>query len=329
LEFTEDLLTRGYKEVLFPKPEKGVDFGAKEGAGGEACPGGLGLHIWPRGDHMLMALSNRDGSFTGTIYMDSKGPEDSFEALEDKAKCEAFCKKHYPDAIPHVGGVDKLVKQVAENPNGILGTVVVSRWAIQAKAMLIGDSVHAMVPFFGQGCNCGFEDVFWLSKLLDKYCGDGKGKCAPEKCTPDNYEALFKELETVRKPNADAICAMALENFVEMRDKTADRKFQAMKKVENKLENAYPDRFRSRYAMVCYGGEGNVSYANAKFLGELQTTMLEKLCSHMTWPGNIDTDEGMQAEVEKVDMELASKMIDEILLPKQKELGIDLSTVRH
>jgi len=276
-----------------------------------------------------MALSNRDGSFTGTIYMDSKGPEDSFEALEDRKKCEEFCRKHYADAAPHVGGYDHLVKQIVENPNGILGTVCVSRWAVQGKALLIGDSAHAMVPFFGQGCNCGFEDVYWLSKLLDKYCGDGQGKCLPAKCTPDNYEALFKELETVRKPNADAICAMALENFVEMRDKTADRKFQAMKKVENKLENAYGDRFRSRYAMVCYGGEGNVSYANAKMLGEIQNDILFKLCGHMTSPGNIDTDEGMHAEIEKVDMHLASKMIDENLRPKQAELGIDLSTVRH
>jgi len=138
----------------------------------------------------------------------------------------------------------------------------------------------------------------------------------------------------MRKPNADAICAMALENFVEMRDKTADRKFQAMKRVENDLEQRFPKKFRSRYAMVCYGGDGEVSYANAKYLGTVQDRILQELCEHMTVAaegveGNIDDEEGMASQISKVDIALAEKLIDEQLVPELNKLGMDLTTVRH
>lgn len=324
-EFTEDLLTRGYKEVLFPKPEEGSPgFGATGCDGGEACDGRLGLHIWPRGDHMLMALANRDGSFTGTIYMDNEGEEEAFAAFTDtpegRAKCSQFCEKYYSDAIPHVGGLESLVNQIVKNPTGILGTVRATKWTSQGKVLLIGDSCHAMVPFFGQGCNCGFEDTLWLSKLIDRYCCDA-GKVSAEKCTAENFAACFAAVEAERKPSADAICDMALENFLEMRDKTGDVKFQVLKKVENRLENVFPDKFRSRYAMVCYGGEGNVSYANAKDLGTVQASILEKL-----W----DSSGGIAPEqVNSIELDEAEKLIDQLLVPRQKELGIDLSTIKH
>jgi len=334
--FTEDLLTRGYKEVLFPKPPEGSDFGSDGTNGGEACSGRFGLHIWPRGDHMLMALANLDGSFTGTIYADSKGPEDSFEALEANLEtCQQFCEKYYIDALAHVGGMDSLTSQIRENPNGLLGTVCVDTWAVKSKIVLLGDASHAMVPFFGQGCNCGFEDVLWLSKLLDKYCGaeDGTGVCAVDKCVPANLSPCFQELQDVRKPNADAICEMALENFIEMRDKTGDRKFQAMKRVENQLENLMTDSFRSRYAMVCYGGEGNVSYNNAYQMGPVIHKVLEELCAHMTssedCSGNIDTDEGMQAQIDLVDYELAAKLVAEHISPEIQSRSMDLTTIKH
>lgn len=326
--FTEDILPRGYKEVLFPNPGDN-DFGAAGGGAREACPGANGLHIWPRGDHMLMALANRDGSFTGTIYMDNHGPADSFEAFsntpEGREKCKAFCEKYYTPAVPLVGGMDSLVRQIVENPTGILGTVRATTWAVRGKVVLIGDACHAMVPFFGQGCNCGFEDTLWLSRLLDQHCCEN-GECVAKKCTGENFQACFEALEQERKPSADAICDMALENFVEMRDKTGDVKFQAMKKVENKLENAFPAKFRSRYAMVCYGGEGNVSYANAKKLGMVQANILEQLCADME---GLENEETMIAEISKIDLSQAELLIDKELVPRQQELGIDLSTVRH
>merc|ERR1719313_3252309 len=160
-----------------------------------------------------------------------------------------------------------------QNPNGILGTVSASTWSVRGKVVMIGDAAHAMVPFFGQGCNCGFEDTLWLSRLLDKHCGSAEQE-PPEADIGKGFAACFAELEQKRKPNADAICAMALENFAEMCDKTGNRKFQAMKKVESRIENAIPLKFRSRYAMVCYGGEGEVSYANAKALGIAQHKIL-------------------------------------------------------
>jgi len=326
--FTEDILPRGYKEVLFPNPGEN-DFGAPGGGGNEACSGRYGLHIWPRGDHMLMALANRDGSFTGTIYMDNEGAEESFEAFSDtpegRERCAAFCEKYYAEAIPLVGGIESLVRQVTQNPRGTLGTVRTTKWAVQGKVVLIGDACHAMVPFFGQGCNCGFEDTLWLSRLLDQHCCEG-GQVAPEKCTGETFAACFAALEEERKPSAFAICDMALENFVEMRDKTGDVRFQAMKKVENRLENVFPEKFRSRYAMVCYGGEGNVSYANAKQLGLVQEGILERLCAGMT---GLENEESMLNEVSKVDLQKAEELIDQELVPKQKALGMDLSTVRH
>merc|ERR1712113_1094628 len=108
------------------------------------------------------------------------------------------------------------------NPTGILGTVRTTKWAIQGKVVMIGDACHAMVPFFGQGCNCGFEDTLWLSRFLDKYCGSSTGQCEPDKCTGPNFAACFAALEQERKPSADAICFMAQKNFIEMRDKTGD-----------------------------------------------------------------------------------------------------------
>lgn len=324
-EFTEDLLTRGYKEVLFPKPV-GEGFGATGKDGGEACDGRYGLHIWPRGDHMLMALANRDGSFTGTIYMDNKGSDTSFEAFsntpEGRERCRVFCEKYYSEAIPLVGGIESLINQIVRNPTGILGTVRTSRWAHEGKVLLIGDSCHAMVPFFGQGCNCGFEDTLWLSRLLSSYCCDENGICSLEKCTVENFAACFAAVEAERKPSAEAICDMAIENFVEMRDKTGDVRFQLMKKVENRLENIFPQKFRSRYAMVCYGGEGNVSYANAKALGIVQAKLLEQLCL------NLSVTSAEEDQASKVDLAEAERLIDEILGPKLKELDIDLTTVR-
>jgi len=323
--FTEELISRGYKEVLFPNPGDN-DFGAKASEGSEGCDGRYGLHIWPRGDHMLMALSNKDGSFTGTIFVDQKGAEESFEAFTDteegRRKCTDFCEKYYAEAIPLVGGLESMVKQITTNPSGLLGTVRTSKWAVQANVVLIGDACHAMVPFFGQGCNCGFEDTLWLSKLLEKYCCEN-GVVVPDRCTAENFARVFAELEQERRPNAEAICDMALENFIEMRDKTGDVRFQALKKIENKLENAFPNLIRSRYAMVCYGGEGNVSYSNAKHLGLIQDEILQSLCS------KFQTEAELAEAAEKVDLNEAKKLLEEKLLPEQQRLGIDLSTVKH
>jgi kynurenine 3-monooxygenase len=140
----------GYKEMLFPVGSGLISHG---------------LHIWPRTRHMLMALANRDGSMTGTLYMDQDGGSESFDELKDTASATAFFEKHYADAIPMIGGVERAVEQMVNNPKGLLGTVRTSVWNTRGRVVLLGDAAHALVPFFGQGMNCGFEDVHEIIKV--------------------------------------------------------------------------------------------------------------------------------------------------------------------
>lgn len=339
-EFTETMLgsensttTHGYKEMLFPKGS------------------GLlqeGLHIWPRRTHMLMALANLDGSMTGTLYMDMKG-EESFESISTPEKCEAFFKKYYPDAIELVGGIERATTQMLENPSGILGTVRTTRWNHRGRVLLIGDAAHAIVPFFGQGMNAGFEDVYELLHVLsDMECKGGVSHApvpaedyksesfSDVKISEDDAEkwaAAFDKIHEERKANGDAIADLALYNFEEMRDKVADRCFLLQKRVENLVEKAFESKFRSMYAMVVYGGGGNITYENALKLGRVQQTLLRDLIedqvdelyslSETEWTDRLDD------MASKVSMKRAEELIDERLVPLQKELGIDLTTISH
>ena len=210
-EFTEDMLGSGYKEMTFPK---------EPAAAGEMAL--HGLHIWPRGKHMLMGLANLDGSFTGTIYLDTKGGDDSFEAIEagGEAAAAAFLTQHYATALPLLGGVDAAAAQLVKNARGILGTVRTSSWAVGGKVCLLGDAAHAIVPFFGQGMNAGFEDARDLTNLLLRHAPPGGAK---------DYAAAFAEFGAARRVNTDAIADMALENYVEMRASTADPTFRLKK----------------------------------------------------------------------------------------------------
>jgi len=200
-------------------------------------------------------------------------------------------KEHYTDAIPLLGGLNSACEQILSKPEGLLGTVRTERYFHpEGKAVLIGDSAHAIVPFFGQGCNCGFEDVVVFSQLLESEFGlysskDGANSSSSDKnnalesgapttssqlktikkiqnLTFADYYKLFTKFHELRKPSADAIAELALENFVEMRDLVADEDFLKMKHIEATLENEFPDKFRSRYSMVCYGSavDGNVTY---------------------------------------------------------------------
>lgn len=275
--FTETLLgsdkgnTHAYKEILFPK-----DSGLRQD----------GLHIWPRNSHMLMALANLDGSMTGTLYMDTKGDSNTFDAIQDKASAETFFKTYYSDALDKIGGIDRAVEQMLTNPNGLLGTVRATAWHAKGRVVLAGDAAHAIVPFFGQGMNCGFEDIFHLTRILAAHsCRGGRiGEVSDSLETAtipaqidaadgEKWAAAFEEYFQNRKTNTDAIADLALENFEEMRDRVSDRKFLLQKKVENRIENALGNKFRSGYAMVCYGGAGNVSYRNAFILSRVQVRL--------------------------------------------------------
>lgn len=338
-EFTETMLgdsssTHGYKEMLFPKGTGLVQHG---------------LHIWPRRTHMLMALANLDGSMTGTLYMDTKG-EESFESISTPELAREFFQKHYPDAIELVGGLERATTQMLENPSGILGTVRTNQWNHRGRVLLIGDAAHAIVPFYGQGMNSGFEDVYdMLHVLSDMDCRGGvahppvsqeafssaAATAIPAMSSADaaNWAAAFDKIFRDRKPNGDAIADLALINFEEMRDKVADRCFLLQKRVENLVENQFESKFRSMYAMVVYGGGGNITYANALRLGRVQETLLRDLIDDLVpelyalseeeWSGRLDELAG------RVSMARAEELIDSRLVPLQAELGIDLSTISH
>jgi len=245
-QFSEEFLAHGYKELVIP-----------------AAPGGgfqmekNALHIWPRKSFMLIALPNMDGSFTVTFFFAHEGKE-SFAALKNENDVTAFFSKIFPDAAKLM---PSLAKDFFENPTGSMGTVKCAPWHIAGRAMLFGDAAHAIVPFFGQGMNCGFEDCSALGELLDKNLG---------------WEATFSELEARRKPNADAIADMALENFVEMRDTVADAKFQLKKQIGFELEKRYSGKFIPRYAMVVFHPE--IPYAEAKTRSIAQDKILDELC---------------------------------------------------
>ncbi len=192
------------------------------------------LHIWPRGKFMLIALPNTDGSFTCTLFMPFEG-EVSFAQLGDDAAIEAFFKKYFADAIPLM---PDFLNQFRSNPVASLITTHISKWHHGDRSALIGDAAHAIVPFYGQGMNAGFEDCTVLSHLMDRHGED--------------WATILGEYERLRKCNGDAVAELALMNFVEMRDKVADPHFLERKKIEKILGNRYPKQFTSIYELVSF-----------------------------------------------------------------------------
>ncbi|MFG3701641.1 FAD-dependent oxidoreductase [Micromonospora sp. NPDC047620] len=217
-----DFLDYGYKELTIPP--LGGDFALDPDA----------LHIWPRGTSMMIALPNPDRSFTCTLFWPTHGTA-SFASLGSPAAIERHFAEHYPDLPPLA---PNLVDDYQHNPVGVLGTVRCTPWQADGRVGLLGDAAHAIVPFYGQGANCAFEDVVELDRCLDE--------CA------DDWSAALPLFQQRRQANAEAIARMALANFVEMRDKVASPLFQAGRKVEHALERALPGRYVSRYELVSF-----------------------------------------------------------------------------
>lgn len=217
-----DFLDYGYKELSIPA--RGGDFALDPGA----------LHIWPRGSSMMIALPNPDKSFTCTLFWPNGGTE-SFASLSSPAAIMRHFERVYPDVPPLA---PDLVSDYQHNQVGLLGTVHCRPWVAQGRIALVGDAAHAIVPFYGQGANAAFEDVVELDRCLEETSGDWPGALA-----------LYQER---RLENSEAIARMALENFVEMRDKVASPVFQARKKLEHVLESVFPGRYVSRYELVSF-----------------------------------------------------------------------------
>lgn len=253
--FSQQYLDYGYKELTIPARE------------GKHVLEINALHIWPRGNYMLIALPNVDGTFACILFLPFEGP-DSFERLTTYDAVGAFFQKHFPDAVPFM---PDLAENFFANPTGAMVTIKCSPWHVGGKALLLGDAAHAIVPFFGQGINCGFEDCTVFLELLDRYGAD--------------WKRVFSEFEMARKENTDAIADMAVENFVEMRDRVADPRFLLRKKVELALEAKFPNLFVPKYAMVTFH---RVPYAVALKRGRIQDKMLGELCDSIGTVDEID-----------------------------------------
>jgi kynurenine 3-monooxygenase len=256
------LLARGYtqaSEVALAHDYRELDIargGAPSGDGFVFTPDAL--HIWPRGGFMLIALPNTDGSFTATLFLPRAGPV-SFERLATPADVLGFLRSEFPDAA---AVIDDPVAQFARHPQGRLATLYCEGWQAAGRVLLIGDAAHAIVPFHGQGLNCGFEDCVVLERLLD-------AAAAPADA--------FARFEPARRADTRAIAAMALENYVEMRDAVRTAGFAARRTLGQQLEREFPGRFITRYAMVMFHPE--IPYAEAQRRAVQQDQVIDALLS--------------------------------------------------
>ncbi len=245
-EYSQTYLPHGYKELAIPS-----------GPGGTFLLDKNALHIWPRSSFMLIALPNVEGSFTCTLFFSLEGERESFAALDTPAQARAFFADVFPDALALMPDFDE---QWANNPVSSLCTVRCSPWH-RGRTMLVGDAAHAIVPFFGQGMNCGFEDCAVLMQILDE--------------TNDDWDRALPLYSQRRKENGDAIATLALENFVEMREKVADPVFVYRKKVEAALARAFPDDVTPSYTMVTF--RPDLTYAQALAKSRAQDRILDRL----------------------------------------------------
>ena len=234
-----------YKELLIPADKNGGYLIEKNA-----------LHIWPRGEFMLMALANLDGSFTCTLFAPKKG-KNSFEGLNNKKEVENYFKRLFPDFFEIV---PNLYEQWQANPTSNLGIIRTYPWHAGKSTLLIGDSAHATVPFYGQGMNCGFEDCRILDELLE--------------INNEDINKCFKIFSEIRKPNGDGLQDLSMHNFIVMRDKTADPMFLLQKKIEKRFSNLYPKKWTPLYSMVSFS---NISYEKAWDIGMKQEKIMKEI----------------------------------------------------
>ncbi len=245
-DYSQDFLDAGYKELGIPANEDGTHKLDKHS-----------LHIWPRGKFMLIALPNLDGSFTCTLFMPHEG-EDSFEELKTNDQVLQFWRQHFPDTIELM---PTLLNDFKNNPTSALVTMKCYPWTYWDKIALIGDSAHAIVPFYGQGMNAGFEDISVLDTIIEEHNGE-------------NWQEIFESFQKSRKPNTDAIAELSYRNFIEMSSKTANPKFILRKKIEKHFSDKYPDKWIPLYTRVTFS---NRPYAEALAIGDHQARIMDEI----------------------------------------------------
>jgi kynurenine 3-monooxygenase len=250
-------IEHGYKELHIPALANG-QFALKKEA----------LHIWPRKNFMLIALPNVDGSFTCTLFFPFEG-KPSFASLQTDSDIEDFLKTNFASAYSLF---EDPINSYKNNPTSSLITVKTMPWVYQDKSLIIGDAAHAIVPFYGQGMNCGFEDCSVLINELDK-----QGEHI-------NWAQLLAEYQRLRKPNADAVAQLALNNFIEMRDLVADAAFIERKKIEKDLMIRYPQQYKSVYEMVSFS---HTPYAYALATLDAQTQLYQSIIAQGNYFDNL------------------------------------------
>ena len=244
-DYSQEFLKIGYKELNIPANPDGTH---------KLDPNSF--HIWPRGEYMLIALPNLDGSFTCTLFMPFEG-DNSLAELKDINLVKAFFAKNFPDSIEVI---PMLAEDFFKNPTSTLVTMKCFPWAYEDKIALIGDACHAIVPFYGQGMNAGFEDITVLNEMMQLYGND--------------WKTILSEYQKSRKPNADAIAELSYRNFMEMSTKTADEKFLLQKKIEKVFSDKYPDLWIPLYSRVTFSDR---PYAEALAIGDAQNTIMEEV----------------------------------------------------
>ncbi len=260
--YQQSYLGHGYKELEIPANADGthkIEFDC--------------LHIWPRGEFMMIALPNIDGSFTCTLFMSLEG-EESFASLTNDEKIMAFFQERFADAIPLI---PELLKDFNNNPVGQLMTVKCDPWQFNDDILLLGDAAHAIVPFYGQGMNAGFQDCSVFQEMYEERGG--------------NWENLMKDFSDVHHKNGQAIADLALYNYIEMRDKTADPDFLLRKKIEAKFTKMYPERWLPLYSQVTFT---RIPYDDALKNGIRQRALMDEVMQmdniHNIWDNDIVID---------------------------------------
>ena len=273
--YSQNFIDVGYKELTIPANKDGshkLD--------------NASFHIWPRGEFMLIAMPNLDGSFTCTLFMPFEG-EISFENIKTKTESEKFFSTYFPDIK---SDISNLTRDFFKNPTSAMVTMKCYPWTYWDKVALVGDSAHAIVPFYGQGMNAGFEDISVLDDLIEKH--------------GDDWERIFKEYQKSRKPNADAIAELSYRNFVEMSSKTANPQFILRKKIEKHFAEKYPEKWIPLYSRVTFSDK---PYADALAIGDKQRGIMDEVM-------------GIEGIEDKWESEEVNKLILKLLQPKSDKI---------
>ena len=264
---TQDFLTHGYKELEIPADKNGNHVISKEY-----------LHIWPRGDYMLIALPNMDGSFTVTLFLSYSEGLYNFDNLVTEEKIIEFFKKDFPDALSLIPDV---LKEFENNPTGKLGTIKCYPWSYKGNTLLLGDSSHAIVPFYGQGMNASFEDVYVFDNVLNQFEGD--------------WLTVFSEFQKQRKIDTDAIADLAIDNYYEMRDHVANPLFKEKRIVEMNLEKYFPTEYFSKYSLVTFNEY--IGYNEAMTKGRAQDKVLLKMAENPMYSSSLQMSKELMNKI--------------------------------